>query len=133
MVELGRPNTGTTLANAEKIIQTLMAAGAKMAEQITHHGDAERRGKGIMKEEIKNERVLSCIVEAMVKIEDLERALEALKQVSLELDTVFSLGLVTRMEEGFISPIEPTLRKMGLAGPAQCKDESRSGETPSEE
>jgi hypothetical protein len=71
-------------------------------------------GKGIMKEEIRNERVLSCIVEAMVKLEDLERTLDLLKEVSQELDTVFSLGLVTRMEEGFISPIEPTLRKMGL-------------------
>ncbi len=114
MVELGRPNTGTTLSNAEKIIRTLMAAGAEMAEKSPITAMLSDPGKGIMKEEIRNERVLSCIVEAKVKLADLERALDLLKQVSRELDTVFSLGLVTRMEEGFISPIEPTLRKMGL-------------------
>jgi NAD-dependent dihydropyrimidine dehydrogenase PreA subunit len=105
MVELGRPNTGTALSNAEKIIRTLMEAGAQMADKspIT-----------AMLSEIRNERVLSCIVEAKVKLADLERALDLLNKVSQELDTVFSLGLVTRMEEGFISPIEPTLRKMGL-------------------
>ena len=114
MVELGRPNTGTTLSNAEKIIRTLMAAGARMADKSPITAMLSDAGKGIMKEEIRNERVLSCIVEAMVKLEDLERTLDLLKEVSQELDTVFSLGLVTRMEEGFISPIEPTLRKMGL-------------------
>ena len=114
MVELGRPNTGTRLANAEKIIQTLMAAGAEMAEKSPVTAMLSDIEKGIMKEEIRNERVLSCIVEAKVKLGDIEKALDLLKKVSQELDTVFSLGLVTRMEGGFVSPIEPILKKMGL-------------------
>ena len=114
MVELGRPNTGTRLSNAEKIIRTLMAAGAEMAEKSPVTAMLSDIEKGIMKEEIRNERVLSCIVEAKVKLGDIEKALDLLKKVSLELDTVFSLGLVTRMEGGFVSPIEPILQKMGL-------------------
>jgi len=114
MVELGRPNTGTRLSNAEKIIQTLMAAGAEMAEKSPVTAMLSDIEKGIMKEEIRNERVLSCIVEAKVKLGDIEKALDLLKKVSQELDTVFSLGLVTRMEGGFVSPIEPILQKMGL-------------------
>ncbi len=114
MVELGRPNTGTRLSNAEKIIQTLMAAGAEMAEKSPVTAMLSEIEKGIMKEEIRNERVLSCIVEAKVKLGDIEKALDLLKKVSQELDTVFSLGLVTRMEGGFVSPIEPILQKMGL-------------------
>lgn len=114
MVELGRPNTGTRLSNAEKIIQTLMAAGAEMAEKSPVTAMLSDIEKGIMKEEIRNERVLSCIVEAKVKLGDIEKALHLLKKVSQELDTVFSLGLVTRMEGGFVSPIEPILQKMGL-------------------
>jgi NAD-dependent dihydropyrimidine dehydrogenase PreA subunit len=114
MVELGRPNTATSLRNAEKVIQTLMKAGAEMAQKspITALlGDVQ---KGFLREEIRDERVLSCIVEAKVKLQNLEKALTLLKQVSSELDTVFSLGLVTRMEDGFNSPIEPVLKKMGL-------------------
>jgi len=115
MVELGRPNTGTSLRNAEKIIQTLMKAGAEMAKKspITALlGDVQ---KGLLREEIRDERVLSCIVEAKVKIENLEKALTLLKEASNDLDTVFSLGLVTRMEDGFTSPIEPILKAMGVA------------------
>ncbi len=62
MVELGRPNTGTRLSNAEKIIQTLMAAGAEMAEKSPVTAMLSDIEKGIMKEDIRNERVLSCIV-----------------------------------------------------------------------
>jgi NAD-dependent dihydropyrimidine dehydrogenase PreA subunit len=114
LVELGRPNTGTSLKNTEKIIQTLMQAGAEMAQKSPLTALLRDKTKGILPDELRNERVLSCIVEAKVKLENLEKALTLLKQVSSELDTVFSLGLVTRMEGGFISPIEPVLKKMGL-------------------
>lgn len=114
VVELGRPNTGTYLYNAEKIIQVLLAAGAEMAEKSPMTAMVSDRKKGTLREEIKNERVLSCIVEGKVKLEDLERALTLLKKVSNEIDTVFSLGLVTRMEDGFTSPLEPVLNKMNL-------------------
>ncbi len=114
MVELGRPNTGTSLLNAEKIIHTLMKAGAKMADKSPITALLSDKEKGILREEIRNERVLSCIVEAKVKLENLENTLTLLRKVSDELDTVFSLGLVTRMEDGFISPIEPIIHKMGL-------------------
>jgi len=114
MVELGRPNTGTYLRNAELIIQTLMRADAEMAENSPMTaliGDAK---KGLLKEGLRDQRVLSCIVEAKVTLDRLERALVLLQEVAPQLDTVFSLGLVTRMEDGFISPIEPVLARMGL-------------------
>lgn len=115
MVELGRPNTGTHLRNAEKVIQALMGAGAKMAEKSPVTALIGDLQTGRLKEGLGNERVLSCIVEAKVKLKDLEKALTVLKEIAPQLDTVFSLGLVTRMEEdGFVSPIAPILAKMGL-------------------
>jgi len=114
VVELGRPNAGTYLYNAEKIIQTLMEAGAEMGEKSPMTAMISDKEKGLLREDIRNERVLSCIVEGKVNIENLERALNMLKKVSLQIDTVFSLGLVTRMVNGFESPIEPVLTKMGI-------------------
>lgn len=115
MVELGRPNTGTYLRNAEMIIRTLVRAGAEMAENSPMTALIGDRQRGLLKEGLGNERVLSCIVEAKVKLEDLEKTLSRLREVAPRLDAVFSLGLVTRMEgEGFASPIEPVLKKMGL-------------------
>jgi len=116
MVELGRPNTGTYLRNAEMIIQALVRAGAEMAENSPMTALIADRQKGTLKEGLGAERVLSCIVEAKVKLEALEKTLSLLKEVAPRLDTVFSMGLVTRMEgDGFRSPIEPVLKKMGLA------------------
>ncbi len=114
LVELGRPGVSTTLLNAEKIIQTLIEAGAEMERKSPVTGLLIDRVKGIMTENIKNERVLSCIVEGKVKLENLEKTLNLLRKVSYEIDTVFSLGLVTRMEDGFVSPIEPIINKMEL-------------------
>lgn len=114
LVELGRPGISTRLLNAEKIIQTLLQAGAEMEPRSPLTGLLIDKKKGILPEEIKNERVLSCIVETKVKIDALEKTLTLLKQAASELDTVFSLGLVTRMKDGFISPIEPILKEMGL-------------------
>lgn len=114
VVELGRPNAGTYLYNAEKIIQTLMEAGTEMGEKSPMTALISDKEKGLLREDIRNERVLSCIVEGKVNIENLEHALNMLKTVSLQIDTVFSLGLVTRMVNGFESPIEPIIAKMGL-------------------
>ncbi len=114
LVELGRPNTVTSLRNAEKIIQTLRKAGATMADHSPITSLLSDPQRGLLREEIRDERVLSCIVEAKVRIENLERALTLLKDISNELDTVFSLGLVTRMENGFTSPVEPVLNRVGL-------------------
>ena len=114
IVELGRPNTGTYLYNAEKIIQTMMAIGAEMGERSPMTALIGDKEKGLLRADIRNERVLSCIVEAKIALTDLEKTLELLKAVSNEIDTVFSLGLVTRMVDGFTSPIEPVITKMGL-------------------
>jgi len=114
VVELGRPNSGTYLYNAEKIIQTLMQAGAEMGEKSPMTALISDKEKGLLREDIRNERVLSCIVEGMIELADLEKTLNLLKKVSGEIDTVFSLGLVTRMVDGFESPIEPVIHKMGL-------------------
>jgi len=114
LVELGRPGIGTFLYNAEKIIQALIEAGAELEEKSALPMILSDLEKGILKEELKQERVLSCIVEAKVPLGKLEKTLSSIKKVSPEIDTVFTLGLITRMEDGFVSPIAPVLNKMGL-------------------
>lgn len=115
MVELGRPNTGTSLRDAELVVRTLIQAGARMAEKSPLTALIADPQTGALQEEVRGERVLSCIVEAKVKLEELERVLRLLMAVAPRLDTVFSLGLVTRMEgDGFTSPLDPVLDRMGL-------------------
>jgi NAD-dependent dihydropyrimidine dehydrogenase PreA subunit len=114
LIEVGRPGVTTDFHNVEKIIKALKKAGAEMEEKSPLTALLQDKEKGILREDIKNERVLSCIIESKVELDELEKAIAAVKQVSTEIDTVFSFSLVTRMENGFQSPIEPVLHKTGL-------------------
>lgn len=114
LVELGRPGVTASFADAEKIIQGLIKADIEMEQKSPITALLQDKNQGLFPEELRAERVLSCIVEGKVKIENLEDALKALKEVAKEIDTVFSLGLVARLEDGFTSPIAPIIDKMGL-------------------
>ena len=121
LIEVGRPGVTTDFNNVEKIIKALKKAGAEMEEKSPLTALLQDKEKGILREDIKNERVLSCIIESKVELDALEKAIEAVKQVSTEIDTVFSFSLVTRMENGFQSPIEPVLHKTGLQARPNAK------------
>lgn len=114
VVELGRPGISTKLYNAEKIIQALLASDAKLEANSPVTALLADKEKGLIKEEVRDQRVLSCIVEAKVNLKNLAGCLSLLKDISVQIDTVFTLGLVTRMQDGFISPIEPILNQIGL-------------------
>ena len=114
LVELGRPGVSASFADAEKVIQGLIQAGIEMEQKSPITALLQDKDKGLFPEELRAERVLSCIVEGKVKIDNLEDAIKASTAVSKDIDTVFSLGLVTRMVDGFTSPIAPIIDKMGL-------------------
>ncbi|MEW6673664.1 MAG: 4Fe-4S binding protein [Thermodesulfobacteriota bacterium] len=114
LVELGRPGVTASFADAEKIVRSLIKAGVEMEEKSPITALLKDKQLGLFPEELRAERVLSCIVEGKVKLEDLERTLAAVTAASKEVDTVFSLGLVTRLDDGFTSPIAPVLDRLGL-------------------
>jgi len=54
--ELGRPNTGTYLYTAEKIIQLMRKAGAELEEKSPMTAMISDKKKGLLREDIRNER-----------------------------------------------------------------------------
>jgi NAD-dependent dihydropyrimidine dehydrogenase PreA subunit len=114
LIELGRPGVTASFADAEKIIQSLIKAGVEMEQKSPITALLQDKEQGLFPDELRAERVLSCIVEGKVKIEELEKTLSAVTEASKNIDTVFSLGLVTRLKDGFISPIAPIIDKLGL-------------------
>ncbi|HHV64969.1 MAG TPA: 4Fe-4S binding protein [Peptococcaceae bacterium] len=113
-IEMGRPCLGTTYAEVEKVTMALAKLGIVYEEcnPLTHL--LEDMSKGTIKEEYKNEKVLSAIVEFGAKIEDTERILTAIKEVAKEIDTVFSLDLICCFEEDGTIPVLPILQKLGM-------------------
>jgi len=121
LVELGRPGVTASFADAEKVVQCLLKSGVEMEEKSPITALLKDKKQGLFPPELRSERVLSCIVETKVGIESLEKALAALKEVSKNIDTVFSLGLVTRLHDGFTSPIAPILEKLQIEARPNAK------------
>jgi NAD-dependent dihydropyrimidine dehydrogenase PreA subunit len=114
MIEVGRPGVSAGFRDVEKVLQALIKADVEFEEKTPLTALLKDRGNGLLRDDIRNERVLSCIIEAKIRKEDLEKTIGIVKQVATEIDTVFSFGLVTRLEEGFRSPLEPIFTALGI-------------------
>ena len=68
---------------------------------------------GKFKEDILNENVLSAILEFCVKLEQLPELFEILKKVAKEIDTVFSLDLVSRVNPDWTVPTVAYAQRAG--------------------
>ncbi|MHB8926389.1 MAG: DUF362 domain-containing protein [Bacillota bacterium] len=119
-VEMGRPVLGTSLAQVEKVTTRLAPLGVRFEEKnpLT---DLISRSTGAFPEEIREVRMISVIIEFTVPAERLEAVVDALKDVAEQLDTVFSLGLISRFEPDGSLPVLPRLRSMGLAARPNAK------------
>ncbi|MEG6522669.1 indolepyruvate ferredoxin oxidoreductase subunit alpha [Desulfotomaculum sp. 1211_IL3151] len=122
-IDMGRPGMGVFLRDAEKVAMAVAAAGAELAPQ-EHTPLAAlmpdlKTGK--LEEECLNYHLLSVIVEAKCKEQDLKQVLQALQKVEKEIDTVFSLGLIIRTDEDGQAPALNCLEELGIPYPYRGK------------
>lgn len=111
--EMGRPATGTTFKDVETIARVICAHGAKLEEENPAAIVFEPGNTGIVKEEFKNERALSFIIEAMLEAEELPGLLADLKEAQKQVDTVFSVDVISRMS-GDVIPTDKLLAQAGV-------------------
>ena len=128
-IELGRPGIGTSFRD----IQTVAMALAKMDVEFEPNNPLSDLmvdiKEGIFMEEVLDEKVLSAILEFRIENGQLKKVLEKIKKVSTEVDTVFSLDLISRVdpygtipvltiaEEAGFSPRPNTKTNIGLGKP----------------
>ncbi len=93
--ELGRPGVGASLVDIQKVSRACARVGVHFCPQnpITHL--MINKETGDINPEVMNERVLSGIVEMDVELDLAEDLLLALKDVAKDLDTVFSLDIIS--------------------------------------
>lgn len=107
-VELGRPGVSTGFADVEKVAMALAKLGVEFLElnpvsMLIDHKTGrftEDNPWGIQPESIRRVRSLSAIVEFKTAKDQVPEILRTLKKVSEEVDTVFSVGLISRWVEG---------------------------------
>jgi len=113
-VEVGRPGTGTSIREVQKISRMLSEFEIEFEERNPVRPMLSDVGRGEFKEELLEERVLSIILEFIVPEERAPALLEALRGLSEELDTVFSISLAVRISEDGSIPITGMLEDMNL-------------------
>jgi hypothetical protein len=119
-VELGRPGVGTTMRDVEKVCMALAPhIRFEPKNPVTYVMADIRTGK--LREEILGEFVLSAIVEGDVPVEKLGVVLGDLKTVSADVDTVFSVGLSSRVYPDGSLAFKDQLAKLGYAPYASGK------------
>lgn len=113
-IELGRPCIGTDIHQVEKVTVALAELDIEFEEcnPLTHL--MEDTSKGTFLPEVKDERMLSCIIEFSADESKLEPIMKVLKEVASKLDTVFSLDLVYRFDNDGNLPVVSKLEELGI-------------------
>jgi hypothetical protein len=111
--ELGRPGVGTRFDDVERVAMAFASLGLSFEENNPVTKLMVDRKKGTINPEVREEKVLSAIVECMVPAPMLPQVWQVLDRVSREIHTVFSGDIISRVgEDGSI----PYLREVNRQG-----------------
>ena len=113
-IEVGRCVTGARFYDVEKVAMAVAKLGVafeKVNPTTSLMSDLET---GKFKDDVLNEKVLSAILEFAIKPEQMPDLFDALKQVSGEIDAVFSLDVATRIAPDGSVPTDPYIQESGL-------------------
>ena len=113
-IELGRPGVSASFADVEKVTMKVASIGVEFEQLNPIWPLIKDPRTGELKDEIKGERVLSLVVEFITDLERTPRVMAALKEVEQEVDTVFTVAVMCRVNEDKTVPVLPLLQGMGL-------------------
>ncbi len=114
-VDVGRPVAGTTMRDVEKIATALARHKVVFEEKNPVTSLMKDRKTGELLEEVRDVRTLSAIIEFKAAESDMKAVLRTLVDVSQEIDTVFSLSVIGRVEEDGSIPFTRVFEEMGLS------------------
>ncbi len=112
--ELGRPSVGTRFRDVEKVAMAMRRGGLKFAEENPVTRLMKDPLTGEMDPDIYDEKVLSAIIEGTVELKKISNVISELTEVASDIDTVFSLDLIARVEPDGSVPAEGVLDDLGI-------------------
>lgn len=113
-MEFGRPGIGTDFHDVEKMTTVLAKLGVHFepCNPLTYL--MEDTSTGVIKSEVKGERVLSAIIEFETDPSMLAQIVPAVREAAKEIKSVFSWCAVTRFGPNRSIPIMNDLKALGL-------------------
>lgn len=122
-IDMGRPGMGVYLRDAEKVAMACAEAGLLISppEESPIGALMPDYRTGKMDPACLDYRLLSVIIEGKCKAENLKRVLAALQDVEKRIDTVFSLGLILRVDGNGHTESLDCLEELGIDYPHRGK------------
>lgn len=112
-VEMGRPSVGARFKDVETITKVVSKFDIEFETNNPVTSYIIDKKTGQVEPTILNEKVLSCIVEFGAKTQDLQNILDALKEASKDLKTVFSLCVICKIDDNNKTIVEESIIKHG--------------------
>ena len=112
-IELGRPGVGSRLKNIELFTTRFSRIGV-MYEEKSPVTSLIIDDDGHINEDVKDERVLSAIIEFKVPTKKLSHILEIIREVEKEIDTVFYVGIVSKIKDNNTKEIINRISQLGF-------------------
>ena len=113
-IEFGRPGVGVWFRDIQTACAALGAAGVHFEKKNPITSLMTDVSKGIIREDVMGEKVMSAIVEIKVPVERTEEIVRLVWDVEKKVDTVVTLGVGTRCDEqGEDHVVAPILERLG--------------------
>ncbi len=114
-VEMGRPGVGTWMRDVQTVTQAIASVGVHWEECNPLTTLIADKNTGKLDPSVMDVKVLSCILEFSIRVEQLEALLKAVHSVEDKIDTVFSLSMITVFNDDGSLPGLETLKRMGFS------------------
>lgn len=98
VVEFGRPGVGARFREIQRMTQALAALGVVFEAKNPVTSLMTDPARGLIREEILDEKVLSAIVEIKVRLPEVPAVLARIREVAPGLETVVAVGVSTRCD-----------------------------------
>lgn len=113
-VDVGRPGMGTTFDDVEKISMAVAKLGVEFEPMNPTTRLMTDTSTGKFREDIKAERVLSCILEFKVEEAKLLSVINTFSHIAKDISTVFSVGCICRCTPAGTAPVKALLDEAGI-------------------
>ena len=111
--EMGRPAVGARFTEVEKVAMALARIGVHFEPENPCTQVMANPALGTIKDEVRNEKVLSAIIEMVVPLDRVKEVLETIRSVAPLVNCPFSIDLFSRLDAQGEAPTAKILEEIG--------------------
>ncbi|MEM2376853.1 MAG: 4Fe-4S binding protein, partial [Sulfolobales archaeon] len=113
-IDIGRPVPGVTVGEICRFVDALSEINAQFEDNNPIVQLINDIKKGNLSEDIKSEKIHSVVLEFKVPLANVEEVINKLRYLATTTDTVFSVGVISRVEKNLEIPVIKILKDLGL-------------------